>query len=68
MTEYIIDLAEGYANTVLGVKEEIVRCEDCQFHREYKEQFTCLVWADSEWGATDVTPRGYCAWGERREQ
>lgn len=71
MSEYIVDLAEGYAGTVLDTKEEIVRCEDCK--RSYEVinglnelQLRCKHWLDDDTPYI-VTPNGFCAWGERRD-
>lgn len=70
MSEYIVDLAEGYANTVLDTKEEIVRCEDCKYYDHLPKPFRghsdwCLLHKNV--GMIAVTPNGFCAWGERRD-
>ena len=66
MSEYIVDLAEGYANTVLDTKEKIVRCEDCKFRgrcTEIEEGMTRIMFLD----CSLAPDNGFCAWGERRD-
>lgn len=73
MSEYIIDLT-AFDNETLddGLREEIVRCRDC-------EHFTPKGTHKFENGKTNndyctyirgwmlqITPDGFCAWGERK--
>lgn len=67
MSEYIVDLAEGYANTVLDTKEEIVRCSDCKYSRNYGMLGYGCLRSNNGYTALPVTPNGFCAWGERRD-
>lgn len=62
MSEYIVDM---YCEAA-GVKcEEIVRCKDCRHYKPGEEQPPvdwCCYFHD------EVTPLGFCAWGERSEE
>lgn len=42
-------------------REEIVRCIDCRF--SIAGGFGCVKWSNFE----NARPKGFCAWGERRE-
>lgn len=92
MSEYIVDGAvpnhtvrvederEVYWHmTHLPVREEIVRCRDCEHARivrplDWKtgkpstvvEEWYCQ-WHSNAEGASDIEPDGFCAWGERRD-
>lgn len=70
MSEYIVDLAEyrGNVETIQGVKEEIVRCEDCRYcvHFSYIEKKDWCVLRGNNSGVP-VYPNCFCAWGERRD-
>lgn len=43
---------------------EVVRCKDCKFMDERKENWFCDVWG--YYGAP--TPNAYCSYGERKEK
>jgi len=69
MTEHIVgtDGHEGHWYT----GEEIVRCRDCKhMYEERKGGYSC---GSDQWStaslmpAHEVTPEGFCAWGEHRE-
>ena len=71
MAEFIIDV-DGWMRSFTG--RRIVRCRDCE-HFAPNEEFwvgptligtsdTCDFWAGTK---CKVTPDGFCAWGERRE-
>lgn len=60
------------------INEEIVRCSDCKHARHYRpidwrtgkphetvEEWYC-EWHSNAEGASEIEPKGYCAWGERR--
>ena len=86
MSECIVDGAEpnrttlhyrtpnGYkAEKWLVVREEIVRCKDCEHSR--KDGTLCMffeAWEPIPGGdefaeiPADVEPDGFCAWGERK--
>lgn len=89
MSEYIVDGAvpnhtvcvederEVYWHmTHLPVREEIVRCRDCEYARHYHpfymgkrspiEEWYCQ-WHSNAEGASEIEPDGFCAWGERRD-
>ena len=78
MSEYIIKAAEWAidynGDPLFKNAEEIVRCRDC---KDYEDTGNCYFWASYEPipGGDEyrevlakVTPNGYCAWAERREQ
>ena len=63
----------------LPVREEIVRCRDCEHARIMRpldwragkpstviEEWHCQ-WHSNAEGASDIEPDGFCAWGERKE-
>lgn len=70
MTEFIIKAADWAIDyngeSLFKGCEEIVRCRDCvDFDRwDYTDGTTRNVCARFEF--VDVTPDGFCAWGERR--
>ena len=43
---------------------EVVRCQDCKFMDDRKENWFCEVWG--YYGAP--TPNAYCSYGDRKEQ
>lgn len=48
------------------LEQEIVRCRDCKFRREYKtlNEVECLLFDDTTF---EPQPDGFCAWGVRRD-
>ena len=70
MSEYIVQF--GYEPPT-GVKEQIVRCRDCEHYDS--ERYGCWWFAHAErqpdysWAdePSDVEPDGFCAWAERRD-
>ena len=67
MSEYIVEV-EGQMPDAIFEREltEIVRCRDCRY---YEETGNCNWFECSScWLLAEVTPYGFCAWGERREQ
>lgn len=93
MTEYIVDGAEPNSTVLKGitkngyehekwlpVREEIVRCRDCEhvWYRsnwqpdkrfEPRDYWICEAeWCEGFEGEhPEVRPDGYCAWGSRRD-
>lgn len=49
---------------IYHVHEPIVRCRDCR-HFKPGEEEPPVDWCD--WFHDEVTPLGFCAWGERRD-
>lgn len=68
MTEEYIGWLDDDWNTVLDQNQPIVRCRDCADfdHWDYADGTIRNVCARFEF--VDVTPDGFCAWGERKEQ
>ncbi len=61
------DWADGFGTkyTYYLSFEPLVRCRDCYFADEIEGGY----WCDrSDCGKEHVTPNGFCAWGERREE
>ena len=82
MREHIIDTTEeidyrltpfdGYCEVWGEVREEIVRCKDCEDCTEegvYTPQYYCRSshWNYLSWQGTPTEPDGFCKWGKRRE-
>lgn len=44
--------------------EEIVRCRDCKY---YEDTGNCTFFYLADGCLGEVTPDGFCAWGERRD-
>lgn len=81
MSEHIVDLtqvetAEGLGDldtyawlTALPVREQIVRCKDCEHYKEHKwilitdVSDVCEFFSDG----VKVEPNGFCKWGVRKE-
>lgn len=69
MAEFVVDFYSKHD----GVRcERIVRCRDCRHYYECEEYSPhgnyvrrCCEYFDSY--SDDVTPDGFCAWGERRD-
>ena len=88
MSEYIVAGAEpnntvlksitknGYEHEMwLPVREEIVRCRDCEHSRETESgALYCIGYLTEPWDyyndepsqGRKVTPDGFCAWAERK--
>lgn len=82
MSEHVVDLTQvetveglGDVNTyawltALPVREQVVRCKDCEHYREHEwilitdVSDVCHFWGDG----VKVEPNGFCKWGKRREQ
>lgn len=73
MAEYIVDYTKS--QMYIGFEEDhepIVRCRDCKWYRETtffyytSKQCTRTCWAGNTDRYTDVSPDGFCAWGERK--
>lgn len=77
MSEYIVDIPESYPFKIVKdgwhyhveceyqQREEIVRCRDCRHFKKGEEEPPvdwCCYFHD------EVTPLGFCAWGERSEE
>ena len=64
MTEYIVEFGYKPPN---GVKEEVVRCRDCEhYDTEWaSEAHPGRHWCDTFCHYTE--PDGFCAWGDRRD-
>ena len=75
MSEYIIDMSNSSYQSASGlscadvsqIREEIVRCQNCVYFErwEYTDGTTRNVCERFEF--LDVTPDGFCAWGERHD-
>lgn len=77
MSEYIIGLPDYVppfdpAARAVSLGDEVVRCVDCRHYYECEEYSPhgnyvrrCCEYFDSY--SDDVTPDGFCAWGERRD-
>lgn len=65
MSEYIIEVEYDTFNGTFTQKrrEEIVRCRDCKHYTDDEMEYYhyCGSWCEQ------VTPDGFCAWGERRD-
>jgi len=67
MSEHIIEIPD-YTSPfdpvarAVSLGEEIVRCRDCKHYTDDEMEYYhyCGSWCEQ------VTPDGYCAWGERR--
>ena len=82
MTEYVFEIDESRADAMGSMpckrREEIVRCRDCKYAMEHRSKsilgtelvtLTCsgpIQGAYSE--GEEVSPDGFCAWGERKEE
>jgi len=68
MAEYVTEWGESVAD--FTVREEVVRCRDCEHYREHEWVIAtdvsdvCHFWHGEP---TKVAPDGFCAWGKRRE-
>ena len=68
MAEYVTEWGESVAD--FTVREEVVRCRDCEHYREHEWVIAtdvsdvCHFWHGEP---TKVEPDGFCAWGVRRE-
>lgn len=64
-TRLLVYLALTKTEVFLNVPkcEEIVRCRDCKHYTDDEMEYYhyCGSWCEQ------VTPDGYCAWGERRD-
>lgn len=61
MSEYIVDRDNI---RIYGFQhEEVVRCRDCKHYTDDEMEYYhyCGSWCEQ------VTPDGYCAWGEQRD-
>ena len=60
------DWADGFGTKyTYNLKfDELVRCRDCKYRREYKtlNEVECLLFDDATF---EPKPDGFCAWGER---
>lgn len=71
MAEYVIDATDTFlgdafdAREFFGprLKEEIVRCPDCEFALELSDRVDCSLF---DFAFSTGTP-GFCFWGVRRE-
>ena len=65
MSEHIIEVEYDMFNGTFTQKrhEEIVRCRDCRHYTDDEMEYYhyCGSWCEQ------VTPDGFCAWGERRD-
>lgn len=72
MSEYIVDFGTSTYKSNDGLifapveqlREKIVRCRDCEYYEDYTG---CCTRRDNI-APMAVTPDGFCAWAERREQ
>ena len=63
--EYVGWLSDEW-NEVLDMRQPIVRCRDC---KHYHEAGIASYTPFCEWmNDSDVTPDGFCAWGERKSE
>ena len=66
MSEHIIEVEYDMFNGTFTQKrhEEIVRCRDCRHYTDDEMEYYhyCGSWCEQ------VTPDGFCAWGERRAE
>ena len=62
MTEYIYGTDDHEGHWLTG--ERIVRCRDCYFAEEFAGGYWC---GRLGLEMVNVTPNGYCAWGEPRK-
>ena len=64
MSEHIIEVEYDMFNGTFTQKrhEKIVRCRDCRHYTDDEMEYYhyCGSWCEQ------VTPDGFCAWGERR--
>ena len=70
MSEYIIEMGNSSYRSTSGLlcadvsqlKAEVVRCRDCKHYTDDEMEYYhyCGSWCEQ------VTPDGFCAWGERR--
>lgn len=77
MPEYIVnpDYNDGYTAPELHEEavllmdklnpQPLVRCRDCEYGKAI-ELIGCIKFASTT-GESPKDPRGYCAWGERRD-
>lgn len=67
-TEYVINKS-AYDSGVEGVREEIVRCKDCEYYRESQWVIAtdvpdvCTFFSNG----VKVRPDGFCKWGKRKK-
>lgn len=78
MAEFVIDATDAQlgdefdARAFFGprLKEEIVRCKECEYRRRHwnglAPNFTANFFC-AYTGGHEVRPDGFCAWGERRD-
>lgn len=64
MPEWIVERFEPAV--FLLRREDIVRCRDCAFCRDFPQGSVCTVRGSAGWFATD--PRGFCWLAKRREE
>ena len=68
MAEYVTEWGESVAD--FTVREEVVRCRDCEHYREHEWVIAtdvsdvCHFWHGKP---TKVAPDGFCAWGRRAD-
>lgn len=66
MTEYIYDTSRVETQPEQGFTgETVVRCRDCYFAEEIEGGYWCDRF---DCGKENVTPNGFCVWGERRDR
>lgn len=68
---YESETSNGEITAVIGPREEIIRCRECQKRRERPEGLRCkhFGYKDAYGNLHEpfVHPNGFCAWAERRE-
>ena len=69
--ERICYIAFDPESSTIEYREEIVRCRDCRYSKDYKsgrEKYEGTLWCDylTDGIGFNVLPTGFCAWGERR--
>jgi len=68
MSEYIMEsvpLPIIREESQLVMRGELVRCRDCEYLKPRDEECGGRNWCKRM--SFEVTPDGFCAWGERRE-
>ena len=63
MSEYVVEEPSSQSAS-WRVHERIVRCRDCKHYTDDEMEYYhyCGSWCEQ------VTPDGFCAWGERRAE
>lgn len=44
--------------------EEVVRCKDCKFYKDWGDNITCYHWT-MDWDVS-TEPNAFCSYGERK--